>query len=607
MPWSLKTVARARRPPRPSPLSSSIKPHSSATSPLEVRQHRNRSRRPLTRGPHPERVIKGKGMQTLTPKISRTSPSLNLLLIAAIFVACIIGYVAIIWSGRLHGYDPSKTVAARDLALFIPIVALFFWMTRQQRHRGEMLLLTAAVLLFAAGLLMQFRLFSDPEYGARGADRVKAREYKAQTVRLLNVETGYGDDKKTALFGSPDKVPEKPAVNQLPVYERSFFDVLKSVNTWLPIFGLLAFAAGYRLFRNHRVLLWFPSHALIIGIATMIPFAIVAFLSEEGKFMGQTTPWEGVKVFFLLSFAGILADTYRHLRRTRWGLPPARYLLPFLLIAAMPVGPFFALSDFGQMLGFFGVYVMLYVVAVRKKAQMVYALVVVAVLFGVFFGASKAKSGFGVPARVYFRFYQWVHTWEPPAPETWRWKRDYDRYLKVKNLPNPSDPQEMAQRNQEAWNDKVLQQSQGLFGINEGQIVGEGLGLGYPETVPISDSGFIYAPPGEATGLLGGLAILLALAVFVVAGTAISIGAGDMYTKLLAAGFTAFIGFQAIVNVGGVLRFLPMTGITLPFVSHGGLSPITSFAMLGILLALSHRNAVARPVTEPQPQFVPVR
>ena len=80
-----------------------------------------------------------------------------------------------------------------------------------------------------------------------------------------------------------------------------------------------------------------------------------------------------------------------------------------------------------------------------------------------------------------------------------------------------------------------------------------------------------------------------------------------MYTKLLAAGFTAFIGFQAIVNVGGVLRFLPMTGITLPFVSHGGWSLITSFAMLGILLALSHRNNVARPVTEAQPQFVPVR
>jgi len=95
--------------------------------------------------------------------------------------------------------------------------------------------------------------------------------------------------------------------------------------------------------------------------------------------------------------------------------------------------------------------------------------------------------------------------------------------------------------------------------------------------------------------------------VLIVAGTAISIGANDMFTKLLAAGFTAFVGFQALVNIGGVLRLLPMTGITLPFVSHGGWSLITSFAMLGILLAFSHRNAVARPVIEKEPEFVPVR
>jgi cell division protein FtsW (lipid II flippase) len=315
-----------------------------------------------------------------------------------------------------------------------------------------------------------------------------------------------------------------------------------------------------------------------------------------------------VKIFFLLGFAGMLADTYRHLRRTRWGLPPARYFLPFAVIAAMPVLPFFALSDFGQMLVFFGVYVMLYIVAVRRTAQLAYAVALVAILFGVFFGASRVTSGFGVPGRVYFRFYQWVHTWEAPPPDTWWWKRDLERYLQAKNLTiDPNNPQESRQRNNEAWADKVLQESQGLFGINEGGAVGRGLGLGFPETVPISDSDFIYAAVAEETGLAGGLAILLALSVFVFAGTAISIGAADMFTKLLAAGLTAFAGFQAIVNMGGVLRVLPMTGITLPFVSHGGWSLITSFAMLGILLALSHRNAVAQPIVERVPRFVPVK
>ncbi len=548
-------------------------------------------------------------MENSKLRFNRTSPSLHLIAIAVIFVLAFLGYVAVIWSGGLRGYDPSKVVAARDLALFVPLIAIFFWLTRKQKYRGEMLLLTVAIFLFAFGLLMQYRLFSDPEYGARGGERSKARSAKAQTIRLLNIETAYDDEKKTFLFGKPDAVPERPAAETKEVYEYTTGDILTSVNTYIPIAAFLALAVGFAVFKSDNMLLWLQRHALLIGLVTLLPFAIVVLLfSQEGKFLGQTTPWEAVKILFLVSFAGMLADTYHHLRRTRWGLPPARYFFPFLLIAAMPVVPFFALSDFGQMLVFFGVYVMLYIVAVRKKAQMAYALLLVAVVFGGFFLASSAKSGFGIPGRVYFRFYQWAHTWEPPPPDTWWWKRDYERYLKATNLnPDPNNEREVAQRNREAWSDKVLQQSQGLFGINGGGVTGEGLGLGYPETVPISDSDFIYAAVGEETGLMGGLALLLAIVVFVFAGTAISIGATDMFTKLLAAGFTAFVGFQAIVNIGGVLRLLPMTGITLPFVSHGGWSLITSFAMLGILLAFSHRNAVARPIVEKTPEFIPVR
>ena len=76
-----------------------------------------------------------------------------------------------------------------------------------------------------------------------------------------------------------------------------------------------------------------------------------------------------------------------------------------------------------------------------------------------------------------------------------------------------------------------------------------------------------------------------------------------MFTKLCAAGLTAFMGVQALVNIGGITRALPMTGITLPFVSHGGFSLITSFAMLGMLMAFSHRNAQdARGVARVRPK-----
>jgi cell division protein FtsW len=86
--------------------------------------------------------------------------------------------------------------------------------------------------------------------------------------------------------------------------------------------------------------------------------------------------------------------------------------------------------------------------------------------------------------------------------------------------------------------------------------------------------------------------VTFALITFVAAGIRTAVEARDMFSKLCAAGLTAFIGFQALVNMGGITRALPMTGITLPFVSHGGFSLITSFVMLGMLMAFSHRNSV---------------
>jgi cell division protein FtsW (lipid II flippase) len=122
--------------------------------------------------------------------------------------------------------------------------------------------------------------------------------------------------------------------------------------------------------------------------------------------------------------------------------------------------------------------------------------------------------------------------------------------------------------------------------------------LGYPEVIPIADSDYVYAAIAEETGLAGGAVVVLAVIIFVIAGVRTSLEARDMFTKLCAAGLTAFVGFQALVNVGGILRALPMTGITLPFVSHGGFSLVTSFAMLGMLMAFSSRNARDRVIAE---------
>jgi peptidoglycan glycosyltransferase len=105
----------------------------------------------------------------------------------------------------------------------------------------------------------------------------------------------------------------------------------------------------------------------------------------------------------------------------------------------------------------------------------------------------------------------------------------------------------------------------------------------------------IFAAIGEELGLVGATAVLVLFLFFIAAGFRIAIRATSVFEQLLAAGLTALIGFQAFVIVGGVLRVLPLTGVTLPFVSYGGSSLISNYIVLGLLVRISHRsNAMPR-------------
>src|SRR5262249_13241772 len=158
-------------------------------------------------------------------------------------------------SGDLRGYEASKLVAARYLFLLIPFFFIFFWLTRKQRFRGEMMILTAAVFLFAIGALMQFRLFADPEYGARGKTKSLERREKAQAIRLYNIKTAYDDEKKAFMFGKADAVPKEPA-NQTEEKPRSLFSILFSTETFNPLIGMLALVIGFLIFKDDGWLLW---------------------------------------------------------------------------------------------------------------------------------------------------------------------------------------------------------------------------------------------------------------------------------------------------------------------------------------------------------------
>src|SRR5205814_7624217 len=145
-----------------------------------------------------------------------------------------------------------------------------------------------------------------------------------------------------------------------------------------------------------------------------------------------------------------------------------------------------------------------------------------------------------------------------PSPEVSWWKKDYDEALardpRMRELAEQS-PAMRDSVNVDVWFDRVaFQPAQAVFGIASGKTTGRGLGLGFPEVIPVADSDYIYAAISEELGLLGGALVVLAINIFVIAGIRTSIEARDMFTKLCAAGLTAFMGIQALVNIGGITR-----------------------------------------------------
>ncbi len=144
------------------------------------------------------------------------------------------------------------------------------------------------------------------------------------------------------------------------------------------------------------------------------------------------------------------------------------------------------------------------------------------------------------------------------------------------------------------WQDPLggsYQIVQSLIGIASGGLLGSGPGLGAPGYVPVAHSDFIFASIAEEWGLAGAVALLALLAVLVGRGLHIGAASPDPFQQMLAGGLAINLGLQAVFILAGVLRVLPLTGITLPFVSYGGTSLLSSFLSLGLLLVMSTGTA----------------
>jgi cell division protein FtsW (lipid II flippase) len=128
---------------------------------------------------------------------------------------------------------------------------------------------------------------------------------------------------------------------------------------------------------------------------------------------------------------------------------------------------------------------------------------------------------------------------------------------------------------------------QGLYALANGGLIGVGLGNGMPDRIPVVWSDFVFDAFAEEAGLAGAIALLALYLVFLYRGMLIALRAPTMFLQLLAAGLSFIIALQTLVIVGGNLRLIPLTGITLPFVAYGGSSLVTNWMLIGILMRVS--------------------
>jgi len=133
---------------------------------------------------------------------------------------------------------------------------------------------------------------------------------------------------------------------------------------------------------------------------------------------------------------------------------------------------------------------------------------------------------------------------------------------------------------------KSYQTAQSLFAIASGGFFGSGLGLGKPNLIPEVQSDFIFSAVCEELGIFGGCAVILLFFIFIYRGFKIAINARG-FEKWVACILTIIFGLQCFIIIGGVINLIPLTGITLPFISYGGSSLVMTFAALGILQAIS--------------------
>ena len=286
-----------------------------------------------------------------------------------------------------------------------------------------------------------------------------------------------------------------------------------------------------RLIRSFRFLIWPMMLASLALLALPLLIGKETFGAKNWFYVGSVSvqPSEIVKLVLVIALARFMAD---------------RRMLPWLLFSVGCLGILMLQKDLGTALLYFFTTIFLFYASTGNLAL---------TGIGLAGGAGAAVAGYHMFAHVKRRVAIWQNPWS-----------DYDN--------------------------AGYQIIHSLMAIASGGLFGVGLGLGSPKTIPVYHTDFIFSVICEQFGLIFGCCVLLMYVALIWRGAAIAMATRSSFHGLLAMGITTLLGLQTFVIIGGVVKLIPLTGVTMPFVSYGGTSLVSSLCLVGLLQGVASLN-----------------